>query len=226
MSAEAHELLLEAFDSNWIAPIGPQVDAFEEEFAASIGAKHAVALSSGTAALHIALRLLDVQPGDEVIASSLTFAATANAIRYMAADPVFIDSDTATWNMDPALLASELEACSRRGKLPKAVVVVDIYGQCAEFDAICEVCGKYRVPIVEDAAEALGATYYGKSAGLFGEIGCFSFNGNKIITTSAGGMLVCEDGKQARRARYLAKTGVWTRTALRTFRDRLQLPHE
>jgi dTDP-4-amino-4,6-dideoxygalactose transaminase len=204
MSAQSRELLLEAFDSNWVAPVGAHVDAFEKEFAGRIGASHAVALSSGTAALHIALRLIGLQPGDEVVTSSLTFAATANAITYLGGKPVFIDSDRATWNMDPELLAAELQECARRGKLPKAVVAVDIYGQCADYDRVEDICRSYGVPLVEDAAEALGATYKGKAAGLFGAFGCFSFNGNKIITTSAGGMLVCPDADLARRARYLA----------------------
>jgi pyridoxal phosphate-dependent aminotransferase EpsN len=204
MSDRARELLIDAFDSNWVAPVGHHVDAFERECAARVGANHAVALASGTAALHIALRLLGVQAGDEVIVSSLTFAASANAVTYLGASPVFVDSDTATWNMDPALLERELAACAQRGKLPKAVIPVDIYGQCADYDPIEEICRQYGVPVVEDAAEALGATYKGKSAGLFGQFGCFSFNGNKIITTSAGGMLVCPDEASAKRARYLA----------------------
>lgn len=204
MSDDARSLLLDAFDSNWVAPVGLHVDAFERECAARVGANHAVALASGTAALHIALRLLGVQAGDEVIVSSLTFAASANAVTYLGASPVFVDSDMATWNMDPMLLKRELADCADKGKLPKAVIPVDIYGQCADYDPIEEICRQYGVPVVEDAAEALGATYKGKSAGLFGQFGCFSFNGNKIITTSAGGMLVCPDEASAKRARYLA----------------------
>jgi len=204
MSPRERELLLEAFDSNWIAPLGPQVEAFEREFAERLGVPEAVALSTGTAALHLALLLLEVKPGDEVLTSTLTFAATANAIRYVGAEPVFLDSDRASWNLDPQLLAEELEACARRGRLPKAVIAVDLYGQCADFDRILPLCRQYGVPVLEDAAEALGATLHGRPAGTFGAIGCFSFNGNKIITTSSGGMLVCHDPALVRRARFLA----------------------
>lgn len=204
MSQYERALLLDAFDSNWIAPLGPHVDGLEKEFAEKIGAAEAVALSSGTAALHLALVLLDVGPGDEVITSSFTFAATANAITYVGAAPVFIDSDAKTWNMDPLLLAEELDASSRRGKLPKAVVVVDLYGQCADYEPILDICRSYQVPVIEDAAEALGATYAGQPAGTFGLIGCFSFNGNKIITASGGGMLVTQRKDFAQRARFLA----------------------
>jgi dTDP-4-amino-4,6-dideoxygalactose transaminase len=204
MSQFERAFLLDAFDSNWIAPLGPHVDAFEREFAEVVGTKEAVALSSGTAALHLALLLLGVGPGDDVLTSTMTFAATANAITYVGASPVFIDSDKATWNMDPQLLADELHACARRNRLPKAVVVVDAYGQCADYGPIREACGRYDVPIVEDAAEALGAMYDGRPAGTFGELGIFSFNGNKIITTSGGGMLVCEQTDLAKRARFLA----------------------
>lgn len=204
VSARERELLLDAFDSNWIAPLGPHVDAFEKEFAARIGARSAVALSSGTAALHLALMLLGVGEGDTVVTSSLTFAATANAITYVGAEPIFIDSDTQSWNMDPRLLEIELELLATRGKPPKAVVVVDIYGQCADYERILNICNKYDVPVIEDAAEALGATCNGRPAGLFGRFGCFSFNGNKIITTSGGGMLVTDDARAAERARFLA----------------------
>jgi dTDP-4-amino-4,6-dideoxygalactose transaminase len=204
MSQHEREFLLDAFDSNWIAPLGPHVDAFEKEFAAQVGTKQAVALCSGTAALHLAMILLGVGPGDEVLTSTLTFAATANAITYVGAAPVFIDSDWATWNMDPELLAAELRACARRKKLPKAVVIVDLYGQCADYEPIRKACARYDVPIIEDAAEALGASYDCQSAGTFGVLGIFSFNGNKIITTSGGGMLVCEREDVARRARFLA----------------------
>ena len=204
MGDRERQLLLDAFDSNWIAPLGPHVNAFEQEFAEKVGASHAVALSSGTAALHLSLRLLNVQPGDEVIASTLTFVATANAICYVGAKPVFIDSDRETWNMDPHLLADELRRCSDKGRLPKAVVTVDVNGQCADYDSIREICDQYEVPIVEDAAEALGATYRDTPAGNFGVLGCFSFNGNKIITTSGGGMLVTENEDWANHARHLA----------------------
>jgi dTDP-4-amino-4,6-dideoxygalactose transaminase len=204
MTGGERELLLEAFDSNWIAPLGPQVDALEQEFAARLGMAQAVALSSGTAALHLSLRLLDVGPGDEVLTSTLTFTATANAITYCGASPVFLDSDRQTWNMDPNLLADELRDGGRRGRLPKAVVVVDLYGQCADYDSIEAICARYDVPIVEDAAEALGAWYKDRPAGSFGHAGCFSLNGNKIITASGGGLLVSQDAELCRRARHLA----------------------
>ncbi|HET9956602.1 MAG TPA: aminotransferase class I/II-fold pyridoxal phosphate-dependent enzyme [Polyangiaceae bacterium] len=204
MGPHERSLLLEAFDSGWIAPLGPHVNAFEAEFAQRVGASHAVALSSGTAALHLALILLGVRAGDEVITSTLTFAATANAIRYVGADPVFIDAEARSWNLDPELLEAELEAGARHGRLPKAVLAVDLYGQLADFERIVPLCQRYGVPLIEDAAEALGAHSKGRSAGTFGKFGAFSFNGNKIITTSGGGMLVTEDGAVAERARYLA----------------------
>lgn len=204
MSEHERAMLLDAFDSNWIAPLGPHVDGLEREFAAKLGSPDAVALSCGTAALHLAMILLGVGPGDEVITSTLTFAATANAICYTGAKPVFIDCDRQSWNMDPALLAEELDACARRGRLPKAVLVVDLYGQCADYEPILEACQRHQVPVVEDAAEALGATYQGRPAGTLGRIGCFSFNGNKIITASGGGMLVADDPELCRKARSLA----------------------
>lgn len=204
MGERERDLLLDAFDSNWIAPLGPHVNAFEQEFAEKVGASHAVALSSGTAALHLSLRLLGIQPGDEILTSTLTFVATANSISYVGAKPVFIDSDHQTWNIDPNLLGEELKRCAERGKLPKAVVTVDVNGQCCDYDAIRELCNRYEVPIVEDAAEALGASYKGTPAGNFGVAGCFSFNGNKIITTSGGGMLVTESEEWAAHARHLA----------------------
>ena len=204
MGAEERRLLLDAFDSNWIAPLGPHVDAFEAEMAARLELGHAAALSSGTAALHLAMRMLDVGPGDEVFTSTFTFAATANAICYQGASPVFIDSEHETWNMDPALLEEALEEAASRGKLPKAVVVVDLYGQCANYDRIEPLCERFGVPIVEDAAEALGATWSGRPAGSFGEMGILSFNGNKIITTSGGGMMVSAHAHWIERARFLA----------------------
>ena len=204
MGQAERELLLDAFDSNWIAPIGPHVDAFEREFCETVGVPYAVALSSGTAALHLALLLLGVGPGDEVIVSSFTFATTANAVMYMGATPVFIDSDPISWNMDPGLLREELESSAKRRKLPKAVIVVDLYGQCADYGQVIETCERYGVPVVEDAAEALGSTYKGRPAGSFGAAATFSFNGNKIITTSGGGMLVSSDAGMVERARHLA----------------------
>lgn len=204
MGEDERALLLEAFDSNWIAPLGPQVDAFEREFAERVGAAHAAALSSGTAALHLALRILGVSAGDEVVTSTFTFSATVNAIRYLDAMPVLIDCDRETWNMDPGLLTDELEHCDRRGRRPKAVVAVDLYGQCADYAPIVEACERFEVPLIEDAAEALGATYRGRQAGTLGAMGAFSFNGNKIITTSGGGMLVSDRQDWIDRARYLA----------------------
>jgi dTDP-4-amino-4,6-dideoxygalactose transaminase len=205
MGPTERELLLDAFDSNWIAPLGPHVDAFEREFCDTVGVPHAAALSSGTAALHLVLLMLGVGPGDEVLVSTFTFAATANAVTYLAAKPVFIDSDRETWNIDPGRLEEELTWCARRGKLPKTVIAVDLYGQCADYDRILAACGRYGVPLVEDAAEALGATYKGKPAGSFGAAAAFSFNGNKIITTSGGGMLVSTDAGLVERARYLSQ---------------------
>lgn len=204
MSDRERASLLSAFDSNWIAPLGPEVDAFERALAVRTGVSAAAALSSGTAALHLALVLLDVGPGDEVWTSTLTFVSTANAIRYVGATPVFIDSERASWNMDPALLRDALRDASTRGVLPKALIVVDLYGQCADYDSIQGACQDYGVALIEDAAEALGATYHGKPAGSFGAIGILSFNGNKIITTSGGGALVSDDAALVQRTRHLA----------------------
>jgi pyridoxal phosphate-dependent aminotransferase EpsN len=204
MGVEERKLFGEAFDSNWIAPLGPHVDAFEREVAERTGVAHAAALSSGTAAIHLALRVLGVGPGDEVIAPTLTFSATINPILYQGARPVFLDSNRETWNLDPALLAEELEARGRRGRLPKAVIAVDLYGQAADYEPILAACERWGVPLVEDAAEALGATYAGRAAGSFGALGIFSFNGNKIITTSGGGMLLSNRREWIERARFLA----------------------
>ena len=201
---QERELLIDAFDSNWIAPLGPHVDAFEKEMAQYIGVGHAAALSSGTAALHLGLLLLGVGPGDEVITSTLTFAATANAICYTGAKPVFLDVDPHTWTLDPSLLTEELAARAAIGKLPKAVVPVDLYGQCADYAGIEEVCRRYEVPILEDAAEGLGAIYHQRKAGAFGDAAILSFNGNKIITTSGGGMLLSNNEDLVQKARYLA----------------------
>jgi dTDP-4-amino-4,6-dideoxygalactose transaminase len=204
MSDAERASLLAAFDSNWIAPLGPEVDAFERELAACVGVQDAAALSSGTAALHLALVLLEVGSGDEVWTSTLTFAATANAIRYVGATPVFIDSERESWNMDPALLEEALHEAARHDRLPQAIIVVDLYGQCADYDAILNACAAHGVPVIEDAAEALGATYQDKAAASFGRVGALSFNGNKIITTSGGGALVSDDPDLMTRARYLA----------------------
>jgi len=204
MGTAERALLLDAFDSNWIAPLGPHVDAFEREVAARLAMPHAAALSSGTAALHLALLLLDVEPGAEVIASTLTFAGTVNPIRYVGAQPVLLDSEPQSWNLDAALLADELDACARRGRLPAAVIAVDLYGQCPDYDAIRAACDRHRVPLIEDAAEALGATYHDRPAGSLGDLNILSFNGNKIITTSGGGMLLGANGDTIARARMLA----------------------
>jgi pyridoxal phosphate-dependent aminotransferase EpsN len=194
----------DAFASNIIAPLGPHVDAFEREFAEIVGAPHAVAVNSGTAALHLALQLVGVRPGDEVLVSTLTFVASVNPIVYQGAAPVFIDSERASWNMDPALLAETLAVRAAAGKLPRAVVVVHLYGQSADLAPIADVCRQFDVALVEDAAEALGATYHGRAPGTFGRAGIYSFNGNKIITTSGGGMLVSDDAALIAHARKLA----------------------
>jgi len=197
----------EAFATNWIAPLGPNVEAFEKEFSARLDVPHALALSSGTSALHLSMMLSDVGPGDTVLCSTFTFVASANPILYQNATPVFIDSDEDTWNMDPNLLAQELDDCARRGRLPKAVVLVHLYGQSADIDPILAACRRHDVTLIEDAAEALGASYKGGSPGAFGKFGIYSFNGNKIITTSGGGMLVSADAESIQRARFLATQG-------------------
>ncbi|TWH53471.1 DegT/DnrJ/EryC1/StrS family aminotransferase [Dulcicalothrix desertica] len=204
MGDREQEFVKEAFDTNWIAPVGPHVDAFEQEFCQVTGAAHAAAVSSGTAALHLALQLIGVGYGSEVICSTLTFAASANPITYLGAKPVFIDSDRISWNMNPDLLQEALEQRDRIGKLPKAVVLVHLYGQSADIEPILKVCNQYGIPLIEDAAEALGATYKGRTPGTFGNIGIYSFNGNKIITTSGGGMLVSDDRDLVAKARFLA----------------------
>ena len=196
--------LIDAFDSNWLAPLGPHVDAFEREFATVVGVPHAVALSSGTAALHLSLLALGIGQGDEVLVSTLTFAATANAVKYVGARPVFIDASPATWTLDPDLLEQELEDRAKRQRLPAALIAVDLYGQCCDYARITAACDRYGVPLVEDAAEALGASYRGRPAGTFGCCAAFSFNGNKIITTSGGGMLVSQSRILVDHARHLA----------------------
>lgn len=197
-------MLLESFDSGWIAPLGPHVDAFEREFAAYHGVTDAAALSSGTAALHLALTMLGVGAGDDVLVSTLTFVATANAISYCGARPIFVDAQASSWNLDPVLVEEFLRGAARKGKLPKALVAVDVLGQCADYEPLRRVCGEYGVPLVEDAAEALGASYGSAKAGTLGDIGIFSFNGNKIVTTSGGGMLIAKRPELVQRAKYLA----------------------
>jgi|CZKI01.1.fsa_nt_gi dTDP-4-amino-4,6-dideoxygalactose transaminase len=198
------KLVQETFASNWIAPLGPQVDAFEKEFAATVDVPYAVALSSGTAALHLALRWLRLKPGDEVVCSLLTFVASVNPVLYESATPVFVDSEVRSWNMDPALLAEAVENRIKRGKRPKAVVLVHLYGQSADIDGVSKICAQHEIPLIEDAAEALGATHMGKAVGSTGLCGIFSFNGNKIITTSGGGMLVSQDKALIDKARFWA----------------------
>jgi dTDP-4-amino-4,6-dideoxygalactose transaminase len=204
MTGREQAYVAEAFATNWIAPVGPHIEAFERDFRELVGSGHALAVTSGTAALHLALLLAGVGPGDEVLASTFTFVASVNPIRYLGAQPVFIDSETVSWNMDPDLLAETLAAKARVGRLPKAVVLVHLLGQSADVDPILRSCQHYGVPLIEDAAEALGADYKGKHPGTFGQSAAFSFNGNKIITTSGGGMLVSDDVSLIDQARKLA----------------------
>jgi dTDP-4-amino-4,6-dideoxygalactose transaminase len=201
---EERRMLLEAFDSNWIAPVGPDIDAFECEVAERVGVGHGVALASGTAALHLCLLLAGIGPGDEVLLPSFTFVATASAVVYLGARPVFVDSSPSTWNIDPDLVEEELARRAASGRLPAAIVSVDLYGQSADYDRLVPLCTEYGIPLIEDAAEALGATYHERPAGSFGTSAVFSFNGNKIITTSGGGMLVTDSAEVAERARFLA----------------------
>src|SRR5690554_6029705 len=202
MSDQGYEMeyIKEAFDTNWIAPLGPNVDGFEREFATKVGAKHAAALSSGTAAIHMALKAAGVGDGDIVFCPTLTFSATANPVIYQNATPVFIDSDYETWNMDPELL----EKAFKKYPDTKAVIIVHLYGLSADMDRIVELCNKYNVALIEDAAESLGAYYKGKHTGTFGDYGIFSFNGNKIITSSGGGMLVSDNRERIEKVRFWA----------------------
>ena len=199
----------EAFDSNYIAPLGPQINAFEQEFSEYTGIAHCVALSSGTAAMHLALRVLGVGPGDEVIGSTLTFMGSISPVIFLGAALVLVDCDRKSWNMDPELLAEALESAKKQGKLPRAVVPTDLYGQCADYDRIFEVCDAYGIPVVVDSAEAMGARYKGRDktvhAGCGARASIFSFNGNKILTTSGGGMLASDDRELIDRARFLSQ---------------------
>lgn len=204
MSARERELLLQAFDSGWIAPLGPQVDAFEAELAARAGVPHALALASGTAALHLGLLVLGVQPGDSVICASFTFAASANVIRYVGAEPVFVDADEATWCIDPDAVAEAIASERAAGRRVGAVIAVDLYGSMPDYERLEALCQALEVPLLEDAAEALGSTLGGRPAGSFGDAGVFSFNGNKIMTTSGGGMFVSRQAEPVRKARYLS----------------------
>lgn len=204
MSGNEQDYINSAFDLNWIAPLGPNVDGFEREICSYLGVNAAAAVSSGTAALHLALKLLDVGPSDRVFCSTLTFVASANPILYQGAEPVFIDSEPETWNMSPQALERALREAAREGRLPKAVIVVHLYGQSAKMEEILELCHQYDVPVIEDAAESLGSSYKGKASGTMGTFGIYSFNGNKIITTSGGGMLVSNDVDAINKARFLA----------------------
>jgi len=206
MSGNELKYIQEAFDHNWVAPLGPNVDNFEKVLADYTGIKHVAALSSGTAAIHLALILLGVKAGDEVIASSFTFSASINPIVYLGATPVLVDSEPYTWNMDPDLLEQalkELRAQSSEHRV-KAIIIVHLYGMPANLDEIMAIANKYEIPVIEDAAEALGSRYKGKPVGSTGKFGVLSFNGNKIITTSGGGALISDDGKLIARARFLA----------------------
>jgi dTDP-4-amino-4,6-dideoxygalactose transaminase len=198
MNGNEMSFIKEAFDTNWVAPLGPNVNEFEKELASYVGASHAAAVVSGTSAIHLALKYIGIGPGDIVFCSSLTFSATCNPILYQGATPVFIESERDTWNMDP----NALRKAFKKYPTPKAVVVVNLYGTPAKLDEILEICNEYNVPLVEDAAESLGATFHNKQTGTFGKFGIFSFNGNKIITSSGGGMLVSDDGVAIEKARF------------------------
>lgn len=204
MSGYELEYVQEAFQSNWIAPLGPHVTAFEKEICQYTGSAGAVAVSSGTAAIHLALRLLGVNSGDTVFCSSLTFIGSVNPILYQGATPVFIDSEPESWNMSPLALKKAFEAADHKGRIPKAVIAVNLYGQSANMKEILAICNKYDVPVLEDAAESLGATYNNKATGTWGKFGIYSFNGNKILTTSGGGMLVSNDIQSIEKALFWA----------------------
>jgi len=206
MSGKEQYYIKQAFDTNWVVPLGPNVDGFEKDLEAFLGSdKHIVALSSGTAALHLGLILLDVQAGDEVICQSFTFSASANPITYVGAKPVFVDSEKDTWNIDPELLQEAIEdRYQKTGKYPKAIIPVHLYGMPAKMHEIREIADHYQIPILEDAAESLGSEYKGQKCGTLGNLGVLSFNGNKMITTSGGGALVCNTAEQAARAKFYA----------------------
>lgn len=202
MGGMEQEFVKEAFDSNWVAPLGPNVNNFEKEIAEYVGVNDAAALVSGTAAIHLALKALGIKSGDRVFCTSLTFAASCNPIMYEKGEPVFIDSEPESWNMSPVALEKAFNKAKKENKMPIAVIVVHLYGQSADMDKIMEICNRYNTPIIEDAAESLGATYKGKPTGTFGKLGVFSFNGNKIITTSGGGMLISNDVEKISKARF------------------------
>lgn len=204
MSGREQKYIDEAFITNWISPLGPNVDAFEKELAVKVGSSGAAALSSGTAAIHLALRYIGVKTNDRVFCSSLTFAASVNPVLYQGGEPVFIDSEPETWNMSPKALEKAFSESYKKKKMPKAVIAVNLYGQSADYDSIMEICQRYGVPVIEDAAESLGATYKGKNSGTIGNFGIYSFNGNKIITTSGGGALVSDDLEALKKVRFWA----------------------
>lgn len=204
MSGNEQKYIQQAFDTNWIAPLGPHVDAFEREVAKFAGVKDAIAVNSGTSAIHLALQLLNVGKEDIIFCSTLTFIASANPIVYCGAEPVFIDSEPETWNMSPQALQQALLEAKKNRKMPKAIIVVHLYGQSAKMDQIGLICKEYGIPIIEDAAESLGSTYQGRASGSLGRFGIYSFNGNKIITTSGGGMLISNDTNAIKKARHLA----------------------
>lgn len=205
MGGEELKYIHEAFETNWVAPVGPNIEAFEQELASFNGIEHCAVLSSGTAAIHLALIILGVQQGDDVVCSSFTFSGSCNPIKYAGATPVFIDSEEETWNMDPDLLEEGIkDRIKKTGKKPKAIILVHLYGMAARMDELMSVARRFEIPVIEDAAEALGSTYHGKSLGAFGDIGIYSFNGNKIITTSGGGAIVSGNAEWIRKARFLS----------------------
>jgi dTDP-4-amino-4,6-dideoxygalactose transaminase len=204
MGGEEIKYVQEAFDSNWISPVGPHITAFEKALAAYNDIKYCAALSSGTAAIHLALQIFGVNPGDEVICSTFTFSGSCNPIKYCHAIPVFVDSEPETWNMDPYLLEQAIEDRIKKGKKPKAIIIVHLYGMPAKLKELLAVASRYDIPVIEDAAEALGSTYEGKKLGTFTAIGIFSFNGNKIITTSGGGAMVSQNPEWIEKAKFLA----------------------
>ncbi len=205
LSGEEIKFVREAFESNYIAPLGPQVDAFEREFSARVGLPHALAVSSGTAAMHLALRVLGIGPGDEVLAPSLTFIGGVSPVLFLGAKPVFIDSEPVSWNIDPDLVAEELRVRAGKGRPPRAVIAADIYGQCADLDRVLAACAPYGIPLISDAAESMGAAYKGRHAGVGARAAVYSFNGNKIMTTSGGGMLASDDESLVVKARFLSQ---------------------
>ena len=225
MGGSEQTYVQQAFATNWLSTVGPNITAFEKAFAERVGLP-AVALASGTAGLHLALRLAGVGSGNEVFCSSLTFVAAANAIVYQGGVPVFVDSDRATWNLDPDVLSRALRVRAAVNRLPKALVVVHLYGQSADMDPILHACAEYGVAVIEDAAEAVGTLYKGKPAGTLGDVGVYSFNGNKIITTTGGGMLVSRNAAWVEKARFWSQQARDPGLCVRTLRTRLQLPHE